>query len=442
MTNMSWLQFMPAFLRHRLEGRYALQAVAANTGWLMADKLTRILVSLIVGAWVARYLGPAQFGELAYALALTAFFQAVANLGLDGIVVRDIARDSKRAPEILGTALYLRTLCGSLAWALAIFTVLLLRPGDSRALVLVALISLGTVFQAADTVDLWFQSQTQSRRTVLAKLVSMLVSNGVRIGLILRHAPLEAFAAIQLVEVALGALCLGIAYRRFPACATWGATIGTGKKLLLESWPLLLGGISVAIYMRINQLMLREMTGGRELGVFSAVLPFAEVWNVIPVTICTSVAPIIVRKKAEGEENYYAALQLLFSALAWCAIIISISIALVAPMLVKLLLGDQFRESVPLLMILVFSSIPIFLGVAQGIWIIVEGKSRLAFAKAFSGAVSSVFLNVILIPIYGAKGAAFATVASQMISAVISNAWFAPKIFKMQLQFYRMNFSI
>lgn len=433
-----WLALIPTFIKSRLADRPNLQKVLGNTGWLMGERLTRMLLGLIVGAWVARYLGPAQFGELSYALAFTVFFQAVANLGLDGIVVRDIASMPEKSSEILGTALRLRICSGVLAWCAAMASVLVIRSGDTQALILVALVACGTIFQSADTVDLWFQSQSQSRRTVIVKLVTMFITNGIKIGLILYHSSVVAFAAVQLLEVALGAVSLMWAYRKFPASAEWIATWQTAKQLLHESWPLLLGGISVVIYMRINQLMLREMVGERELGIYSAVLPFAEVWNFIPVTICTSIAPLMARQKVESDALFYESLQKLFSILTFMAVLIAISVAIASPSIVNMLLGPKFKESVPVLAIQAFAAIPIFSGVAQSIWIINERKSRLALIKTISGAISSVILNLILIPTYGAKGAAFATVVSQLISAVLSNGLLAPRIFKMQLRFYRV----
>ena len=61
-----WLKFLPASIRNLLEGNKGLHAAIHNSGWIIFDKLLRALLGLLVGAWVARYLGPSQFGELAY----------------------------------------------------------------------------------------------------------------------------------------------------------------------------------------------------------------------------------------------------------------------------------------------------------------------------------------------------------------------------------------
>jgi PST family polysaccharide transporter len=91
-----WLKILPTKLSQRLSGNHNLLAAINNSGWLMFDKLIRLLLGLLVSAWVARYLGPAQYGELAYVLAYLAFFQAVAVLGMDAKDEYDKAYSSKR----------------------------------------------------------------------------------------------------------------------------------------------------------------------------------------------------------------------------------------------------------------------------------------------------------------------------------------------------------
>ena len=87
-----FMRYLPAFVRARLEGRRVLLMALNNSSWLLLERLVRLVLGLLVVAWVARYLGPAQYGELAYVLAYMAFFIVLAALGMDGIVLRDVAR--------------------------------------------------------------------------------------------------------------------------------------------------------------------------------------------------------------------------------------------------------------------------------------------------------------------------------------------------------------
>jgi len=78
--NAWWTTYLPDIIREWLEGRQQLQKTIGNTGWLLCDRILRMVIGLTIGAWVARYLGPAQFGELAYVISFIAFFQVITRL--------------------------------------------------------------------------------------------------------------------------------------------------------------------------------------------------------------------------------------------------------------------------------------------------------------------------------------------------------------------------
>jgi len=368
-----------------------------------------------------------------YVVAFVAFFSVISQLGLDAVAVRDMARDKQAAPAILGTVLRLRLIAGFLAWGAAVGGMALLRPSDTQALALTAIVAGTVVFQAADTIDLWFQSQTQSKRTVSAKAVSYLSAGGLKVALILTKAPLIAFAIVGLVEAILSALALWVASRRFPAPFRWAWKTEWVGKLLRESWPYMLSGIGIVIYMRIDQIMLRDMVGEYELGIYSAALPLSTAWYFIPIAILMSVGPTIARRKQNDPVGYDRALTQIFSLMWWVLLPLSAVIALASGRLVAVLYGDAYSASSPVLAIHVFANVPIALGVAQSVWIVNERKNVVLLYQTSIGAVCNVVLNLVLIPLYGAKGAAVATVITQCISAVFSNLIFAREILKKQL---------
>ena len=82
-----------------------LRRILGNMGWLMVDRMVRLGMGLFVTVWVARYLGPAQFGSLNFAFAFVSLFGTAATLGLDGIVVREVVHHAADTHEILGTRL-------------------------------------------------------------------------------------------------------------------------------------------------------------------------------------------------------------------------------------------------------------------------------------------------------------------------------------------------
>ena len=180
-----WIYGLPGSLQTYLTKRPGASLFAANSLWLLFDKLIRLVLALTVGAWVARNLGPHAFGELAYAITFIALFQGIANLGLDGIVVRDLSRNPAESSIILGTVFRLRLIVGGGCWLSAIGLIYALRPDDKNSLILISIIGASLIFQSAETVDLWFQCQSQNKRTVAAKLFSYIIANSLRIILLL-----------------------------------------------------------------------------------------------------------------------------------------------------------------------------------------------------------------------------------------------------------------
>lgn len=400
----------------------------------MFDKLIRLLLGLLVSAWVARYLGPAQYGELAYVLAFLAFFQAVAVLGMDGIIVRDIAKDKTKSGEILGTAFILRLSVGFCCWLIAIASMGWFNGWQDNSVYITAFAGASLIFQAADTIDLWFQSQSQSKRTVIAKLLVYIITNGLKIILILNHAPLLAFSAVISIEFFLAALALAYAYRKFTCKQPWQLFETRAVRLLQESWPFILSGLSIIVYMRIDQIMIKEILGETELGIYAAVLPLAMLWSFIPMTLSVSLAPMVARAKQQSEQAYWACLSNIFRGFALLGWLICIPVAILSSYVVELLFGSEYASGSSVLAIVVFTNLFINMGVAQGLWILNEGKSKVSLYKTVVGAVICLIGNLILMPQLGIMGAAISAVLAQLSSTILTNIFLCRDVFFLQVK--------
>ncbi len=442
------LKFLPDFIRTKIEGRHNLQKIVKNTGWLFADRIIRMGVGLLVGAWIARYLGPVQFGIYNYAIAFVALFAPLATFGLDGIVVRNILREPSLKEETLGTAFVLKLSGSVVVLFLTVSASFYLRPADSLSHWLVGIIAAGVIFQSFDTIDLWFQSQTQSQYTVYAKNAAFLIISVVKVIMILTHAPLIAFAWAGLAEIIVGAFGLALSYRLNKLHLTaWYASFARARILLRDSWPLVLAGISIMIYMKIDLVMLGEMVGSKAVGVYSAASRISEVWYFIPSAIVTSIFPSIIHTKSVSESMYYEKLQRLFTVMMMLALAIAIPMTFLSTSVVLLLFDQQYAAAGPILAVHIWASLFVFLGVAQSSWDIAENLTRLSLFRTITGAMINVVLNLILIPQYAAMGAAVATVISYAFSAYILNAVYAKTrhIFLLQTKsilFYRYLWSL
>lgn len=435
MVNRRWIYWLPEPIRQKLSGRTNLQAILANSGWLIFDKTIRIFLGLFIGAWLARYLGPAQYGELAYALAYIAIFQAITTLGMDGIIVRDISQNKQCGPQILGTCFLLRLTVGIICWLIAIASMGYINGWSDRSVWIIALAGGSLVFQAADTIDLWFQSQSRSRYTVSAKISAHLIASGLKIILIVNEAPLITFAAAITLEALLVSLGLFFVYRKHPVNDNWKLVWSQAKSLVKESWPLMLSGLSVMIYMRIDQIIIKEILDLTALGMYAAILPIALATNFIPILINTSILPSLSRIAGNIDKTqYYKILVYIFRLYFFTALLLATLIYLFAKEIVFLLYGNQFNGAENILKIYAFASCFTWLGVAHSLWIINERKSSVRLYGTLSSALICISANYFYIEKYGVVFAAYTAIATQFIASCGINIILARKSFLMQLE--------
>jgi len=417
-----WIKYLPDFLRNRLESRQNLQKILTNTVWLFADRILRMGFGLVVGVWVARYLGPEQFGLFSYVLAFVALFGVFATLGLDDIVVRDIVRNPSDKDEILGATFSLKLLGGLVGILLTTAGILLLRPNDRLTHSMVAIIASGLIFQSFDTISFWFQSQVQIKYVVYAKNGAFILIALAKVGLILSHASLIAFAWAALAEIILGAVGLTLAYgANGHLVRAWRGSIARARSLLTDSWPLILAGLAIVVYMKIDQIMLGEMLGNQAVGLYSAATRISEIWYFIPVAIVSSASPSIVEAKAISDSLYYQKVDKLFRLMAVLAFSIVIPMTFFSGHIIDLLYGPEFAGAGSVLAIHIWAAVFVFLGVAQGPWTVNEGLMKLSLQRTVIGAVANVVLNLLLIPRIGVVGAAISTLIAQALSSCILN---------------------
>ena len=416
--NQPWTKYLPGFIQAQLKGRHYLQNVISNTGWLFFDNVLRMGVGLFVGVWLARYLGPDQYGQLSYAMAFAMLFSSVAALGLDSIAVRNIVRDPSAKDEILGTTFFLRLIGGVVTFGITMAAIFFLRPADPLMRWMVGIIAAGAIFQAFDTIDFWFISQVRSKFTVITKNVAFLLLSIVKVILIVVKAPLIAFAWAGLAEIAIGSTGLMVAYRvNGLYLKAWRASLVLAKKLLKDSWPLIFSGVVTMIYMRIDQVMLGEMVGNEEVGVYSAAVRLAEAWYFIPLAIYSSVFPSIVEAKALSDELFYARLQKLYNMMALLAYAVALPITFMASWLVELLFGHAYSRAGAMLSVLIWAGMFTNLGVARSTFLTAMNWTKVHFMTVFSGCIINIVLNLLLIPRYGGMGAVIASLIAYWFAA-------------------------
>lgn len=396
-----------------------------NFGWLVVERFARLLCNVVVGFAVARYLGPAQFGTLSYAFALIAIGAAVAESGAANIVKREIAADPARAAGALAAAWRLRLLLGLVCYAaLWLWTVAGREDASTRLLLLIGGL---TLFQPALALsDLWLQARLRAGRATLAQIGALAVTAALRLGLVGLRAPLWTFAAATVVETALAILLLNRAARAQGQPAITGIEWAAVRRLWANSWPLMLSGLMVMLYLRLDVVMLRRMAGESSAGNYAAAIRLSELWFFVPGAIAGSLLPQILRCRAEGAAAYRSAVQRLMDLSVVAGYALALPTVLLAPWLIRIAYGPAFASGATVLAVHGWTLIWVAIGVARGQYCVNEGLIRLHLASTTAGAALNLGLNLLLIPRYGPVGAAWATLAAQVVAAWLSSYWFAP----------------
>jgi PST family polysaccharide transporter len=401
---------------------HGAKATLFNIGWLSVDRIVRMGGSLAVGTLVARYLQPTAFGLFSLALAIYMLFNTASNLGLDYLVVRDLVREPDQSHEVLGTAFWLKGGASILTTAFAVLFTYATHPGQTSLVWMVAILSIAAISQAFDVIDFFFQARTLSKWTVIPRLIPFLLVNLARVAAIYEHAGLMVFVEIAASEIILSEVALLVSYLLFPhGLPRWRAHLPRSRDLLQAGWPMMFGSLLFVAYMRTDQILLGYFLGDKYVGYYSAAVRLSEIWYAIPVLICNSVMPRLLKLFTENRDLYYRRLQHLYNGLA----LLSVSLALVTQVsssfVVKLLFGQAYLPAAHVLNIHIWTSVFFFIGALSGQQLVHENLTMLELRRMLAGALVNILLNLLLIPRFGIAGSAYATLIAYAVSCYLSD---------------------
>lgn len=409
-----------------------------NTSWLFAEKIIRMIIGFLVLAWIAKYLGPEDFGVFNYVQSYVILFSGLATLGLDTILVRELVKNPEKTNVYLGTVFGLKLL-GSIVAFIAIISVINIHSEDSTINLFVYLIAFSNIFLAFNVIDSFYQSKVLSKYIVIVNTFGFIISSVVKLYFIYTNAELIYFIYVLVFDKFI--LAVGYLYiykHQDYSIKDWTFNFQVSKMLLKDSWPLIFSGTVLMIQARIDQIMINEFLGPKEVGYYSTALMFVEAFGFLAVILKQSLTPALVNGKKLSKEIYEERLINLYRISFILFIITAIILVTISHHAILIFFGNEYLPAVAIVSIYSIRLFFTYMGVARSTYILVENIFKYSLVSMAIGAVINIILNYLLIPIYGTTGAIIATIISFSVTVFIIDAFYA----KTKRNFILMMFAI
>ncbi len=389
----------------------AFEKYFKNTGMLFVGRIGSLAIKMIVSIMLARYLGRGSNGIINGGIAYIYFFSAIATLGLDQFIVKELHQFPNNRDQILGTSFWMKIMAG-LCCIPIIYTAYLIYPAKGTPYNYILIFSTIGIIQAFTVIDAYFQSQVQSKYIMQVQIAGNLISAFIKLLLIYTKQPLIYFIYAYTFDFLLISIGYYLTYQRKQrSVLKWSFNYPLAVKLLKYSWPLIISGIMVSLYMKIDAIMLQNMAGVKEAGAYATVAQFSEAWNFIPAVIVTSLFPAILNAKRDDAARYKKRIQHLYDLMVYLSLPVAIVITFASPLIYKLL-TPEYAYAAPTLSVHIWSGVFVFLGAASSQYLIAENFNNLTFIRTGFGAIVNIVLNLLLIPHMGMMGAAIATLVA------------------------------
>ena len=395
-----------------------------NTAWLMFGSITRMIIQLIVGAISARYLGPTNYGVLNYAGAYISLFSIICELGLTISIVNEIVKDRDNEGLCVGTAIVLR--CVTAVFSILVLGLLIqiIDSGDPQIYRVTLIRSVGLFFESFYTIAFWYQAKLQSKYTAVFELIAYAISATYKVVILIMQKNVYWFAAAATIDSAIIAIMFVWGY--FRHCnnpLTFSKVMA--KRLIITGLPFIFSGIMVYIYGQTDRIMIGKMMTQTDVGFYSCAASIGTMVGFIPQAIMNSGKTVIMTAKNENQISYEKSMRNTIAAVFWTMNIYAMFIILFGKYVILIMYGGEYLAAMSPLCILIWSYGFSYVGTLRNIWLICEDKKRYATLFSTIGAIANILLNLVLIPKYGIRGAAVATVATQVVTTFVMPYVFA-----------------
>jgi len=392
--------------------------VARNSLIYFAGDIIVRIITFFVTLILIRYLGREDFGRYSLVYAFLSFFQIFVGTAIDPIILRELSRDSRRGGELIGSAITLRFFF-SLIGLILCWILLQWMPYPLDIKILIYLASLWLPFSFGLLFNNIFQAKLLMKYVTLVTVTMKVFLAILTIMLIFLKAKLFYFILINLAIYIAQIIFIYYRSRKLLAISV-KIDLKIWKELVKNSWPLALSIIFASFLFRIDQVMLFQMKGNEELGLYAAAVKLAEYPSIVAGAFFVSVFPLLSEYAVTSPEAFKRIYQLSLKYLMMFIMPLAVMVTLYSKEIILLCYGQSFLPSQLALIILIWATVFAYTGIVQNNLLIAANLQLFDIIFTGSPAIFNILLNLILIPKYSFIGAAVATVLSYALNIPIS----------------------
>ena len=399
--------------------------VFKNAAWIVGCKIMQSLINLVIGMITARYLGPSNYGVITYVASVVAFALPIMQLGLKHTIVKEFVQSPDKEGEILGTALVINIISSIVCMIGSVAFVMFVDAGETETILVCALYSLTLIFQATEMTQYWFQAKLLSKYPSIASLCAYIVVALYKIYLLVTQKSIVWFACSNVLDYFLISVILMVIYRKISnqrLAINWR----TGWEMLSKSKYYIVPSLMVMIFQHTDRIMIKLMIGEAETGYYSAAITCIGITSFVFSAIIDSARPVILEEKERNSVLYEKRVIQLYGIITCMSLAQSLGMTLLAQPLVSFLYGAEYVKTASILAVAVWYITFGHYGSVRNIWILAENKQKYLTGINVLGATANVVLNYCLIPVWGAIGAAIASIITQFFTNVIIGFVFDP----------------
>ena len=400
-----------------------VQRIARNTTLLLLSNIAGFVLGFFFTMYVARYLEAEGFGVLSFALAFTAIFSVLTDIGLQTLMIREISRDKTLARKYLGNITVLKIFLGIVTFGLLALTANLLHYPTETVRV-IYLIGLAMVLGSFSTMFYGlFRAYERMEFEALGGALSGALLLGGALYSIHYHYSIAGFGWVYLAaNIIIVGYCFVVSAWRF-TMPRIEVDLSFWKESLKQAWPFALSGIFLTIYLWIDSVMLSAMKDNEAVGWYNAAYRLILILSFIPMAYFGAVFPIMSRFHITSRDFLRFTHERSLKYMIILGVPIGVGTTILAEKIILLIFGSAYSPSVIALQILVWSTVFTFIGaVFANLFQSVNRQMVLAWALG-SAAMLKVVLNLALIPGHSYTGASIATLTASFVILAVSLIW-------------------